>query len=176
MAVTDAQLEAWLARSLDGDRGAFHQLYDATSPRVYAVLMKLLAEPAMAQDVLQDTYVKVWAQAEHYRSERGLVLSWIISIARYRAIDLLRAQGRRSSHELAAGETQQSTSGNDDPLSDLLHECLAKLADLQRHTIQAAFVHGFTHTELAAREDAPVGTVKSRIRRGLQRLRECMEQ
>lgn len=169
-------LESLLARTALGDRVAFRELYDATSPRVYAVLMAMLREPAMAQDVMQDAYVKVWAQAREYHTERGLVLSWIIAIARYRALDLLRASRRRDALEDEAAVVMSMSLPASDGLSEMLQECLGRLAEMQRRSILAAFVNGFTYEELAERESAPLGTVKSRIRRGLQRLRECLDQ
>lgn len=170
------ELEALVARAAMADRKAFHRLYEMTSPRVYAVLVSMLHDKDMAQDVLQDTYVKVWGRAGEYHCERGQVLSWIIAIARYRALDLLRASKRRNTFEHQAGETLAPVLSIGDSFSDLMKDCLGRLADIQRHSIVAAFVHGFTHEELAAKEDAPLGTVKSRIRRGLRRLRECLEQ
>jgi RNA polymerase sigma-70 factor (ECF subfamily) len=171
-----AELEVMLARSALGDRDAFQRLYEATAPRVYAVLLSMLRDSALAQDVMQDAYVKVWGQSRDYHADRGLVLSWIIAIARYRALDLLRASKRRDALEMEAVQQQSLTEPTQEGFSDLLRECLGKLADLQRRSIVAAFVNGFTHEELAAREATPVGTVKSRIRRGMQRLRECLQQ
>ncbi len=168
-------LESLLARTALGERDAFRELYDSTSPRVYAVLVAMLHDPATAQDVMQDAYVKVWAQAREYHAERGLVLSWIIAIARYRALDLLRAARRRDVLEDEAGKVMEMSLPAREGFSEMLQECLGRLAELQRRSILAAFVNGFTYEELAARESAPLGTVKSRIRRGLQRLRECLE-
>jgi RNA polymerase sigma-70 factor (ECF subfamily) len=172
-------LKALIARTAREDRAAFRALYDATSPRVYGVLVALLRNDDTAQDVLQDTFVKVWARAGEYHSERGEVLSWIIAIARYRALDLLRASRRRSSYEQQAGEspllTLPAVSASDE-FSLRLTDCLDRLAERQRRNIVAAFVRGFTHEELARQENTPLGTIKSRIRRGLQRLRECLEQ
>ncbi len=176
MADQQADLESLLARAALADRAAFHALYDATSPLVYGVLRAMLRDEESAQDVLQDTYVKVWGRAGEYHSDRGHVLSWIIAIARYSALDLLRASKRRSNFEQQAGETLLLTLPDTDTFSDSLKDCLDRLADLQRRSIFSAFVHGFTHEELAQRENAPLGTIKSRIRRGLQRLRECLEQ
>lgn len=176
MADEQEELESLLARTAMADRAAFHALYGATSPRVYGVLVAMLRDEEIAQDVLQDTYVKVWGRAGEYHADRGQVLSWIIAIARYRALDLLRASKRRSSFEQQAGEALSLALPQADAFSELLKECLERLADIQRRSILYAFVHGYTHEELAEREATPVGTVKSRIRRGLQRLRECLEQ
>jgi len=176
MADQQKELEVLLASTALGDRNAFQTLYSNTSPRVYAVLMSMLSDKATAQDVLQDTYVKVWSRASEYHSERGEVLSWIIAIARYRALDLLRAANRRQNFEQQAMAPQALSLSATNDFSDLLQECLDRLAQLQRRSILAAFINGFTHEELASLEKTPVGTVKSRIRRGLARLRECLEQ
>ncbi|MCB1687418.1 MAG: sigma-70 family RNA polymerase sigma factor [Halioglobus sp.] len=176
MADQQEELEVLIARAAMADRSAFHALYVATAPRVYAVLMVMLRDQETAQDVLQDTYVKVWGRAGEYHSERGEVLSWVIAIARYRALDLLRASKRRTNFEHQAGETLELSLPTSDAFSELTKECLNRLADIQRRSIISSFVHGFTHEELAVREETPIGTIKSRIRRGLQRLRECLEQ
>ena len=168
--------ESLLASTALGDRVAFQQLYSDTSPRVYGVLMSMLSDRATAQDVLQDTYVKVWSRAGDYHAERGEVLSWIIAIARYRALDLLRASSRRQNFEHQAAEPEALTFSASDEFSELLQECLNRLAQLQRRSILEAFINGFTHEELASNEDTPIGTIKSRIRRGLVRLRECLDQ
>ena len=90
-----ADNETLIARVGLGDRGAFKSLYVGTAPRVYAVILQMLRDPALAQDVLQDTYIKVWSRAQDYHHERGQVLGWIIGIARYRALDILRSEQRR---------------------------------------------------------------------------------
>lgn len=176
MADEQKTLEALIARTALGDRSAFQALYAATSPRVYSVLTAMLHDSATAQDVLQDTYVKVWGRSGEYHSERGQVLSWIIAIARYRALDLLRASKRRSGFEQQAATALELTLPMNDVYSELLEQCLARLAEIQRRSIVSAFVFGYTHEELAKSEETPIGTVKSRIRRGLARLRECLEQ
>ncbi|GAB5452555.1 MAG: sigma-70 family RNA polymerase sigma factor [Halioglobus sp.] len=176
MTASQNELERHVSRCAMGDRKAFETLYTESSPSVYAVLMSMLHDAATAQDVLQDTYIKVWNRAGEYHAERGLVLSWIIAIARYRALDLLRASKRRSTYEQQSEQTPTTVPVSAGTTSQLLQECLERLADLQRKSILAAFVGGYTHEELAVREATPVGTIKSRIRRGLGRLRECLEQ
>lgn len=167
--------EDLLARVVLGDRNAFQLLYEETSPKVYGVLLRMLGDASSAQDVLQDTYVRVWSRAGEFHGERGKVLAWIITIARYRALDLLRSQKRRVevTREFSQDQKFSVDLSESDPR---LYSCLETLADTQKSSVVASFVHGFTHEELAVQFAAPIGTIKSRIRRGLQRLKECLEQ
>ncbi len=177
MNAEQAELEQLIARCVLGDRAAFKTLYEKTSARVFGLALRMLRSREQAQDLLQDVYVRVWSRAGEYHAQRGRVLAWIMAIARYRALDMLRAESRRTTGELVE---QADPAAGADPDSDgissrALEECLQRLADSQRRSILVVFYGGLTHDELAARQSTPVGTVKSRIRRGLQRLRECLE-
>lgn len=178
------QLAAWLAATADGDEQAFERLYAATSSQLYALLLRILRNPERAQDALQDAYIRVWKKADSYSPERGAPLTWLLSIARYRALDLLRRkrpevampeepdmlatllEDQQSLSPLAENENQQSL--------DAVRTCLKTLQAQQRDSVLLAYYEGLTHQELAERMDAPLGTVKSWIRRGLMRLRECL--
>lgn len=171
------ELQELLARTVMGDRAAFHSLYTETSPTVFGVLKQMLPDTAVAEDVLQDAYVKVWSRAGEFHGERGKVLGWIIAIARYRALDVIRANKRRFEITSEANLVPESVAadGGALELKTVLEECMSRLAELQRQSIIGAFVHGWTHEELANQLAQPIGTVKSRIRRGLNLLRECLE-
>ncbi|MDA3920250.1 MAG: sigma-70 family RNA polymerase sigma factor [Salinisphaera sp.] len=178
------QLTEWLTATAAGDERAFQQLYGATSSHLYAVLLRILRSPDRAQDALQDAYIRVWQKADTYSPDRGAPLTWLMSIARYRALDLLRRkrpevampeepdmiatllEDEQSLSPLEENENQQSL--------DAIRHCLGTLAPQQRDSVLLAYYEGLTHQELSARMDAPLGTVKSWIRRGLLRLRECL--
>tara|TARA_B100002052_G_scaffold258449_1_gene250420 strand:+ start:754 stop:1323 length:570 start_codon:yes stop_codon:yes gene_type:complete len=178
------QLEAWLAATARGDEQAFGQLYSATSSQLYSLLLRILRSPERAQDALQDAYVRIWQKAHTYAPERGAPLTWLLSIARYRALDMLRRkqpevampeepdrvatllEDEQSLSPLEENENQQSLSA--------INACLGDLSDEQRQCVLLAYYEGLTHQELAERMDAPLGTVKSWIRRGLLRLRDCL--
>ena len=178
------QLATWLARTAQGDERAFQQLYAATSAQLYALLLRILRNPERAQDALQDAYVKVWQKADTYAPDRGAPLTWLLSIARYRALDLLRRkrpevampeepdmmatllEDEQALSPLEENENQQSL--------DAIQVCLKTLQPQQRDSVLLAYYEGLTHQELSQRLGAPLGTVKSWIRRGLMRLRECL--
>ena len=178
------QLTEWLAATAHGDEQAFQRLYAATSSQLYALLLRILRNPERAQDALQDAYVRVWQKADTYTPERGAPLTWLLSIARYRALDVLRRkrpevampeepdmvatllEDEQSLSPLEENENQQSL--------DAISVCLQTLQPQQRDSVLLAYYEGLTHQELSERLDAPLGTVKSWIRRGLLRLRECL--
>ena len=180
----NATLRRLLHRVADGDPTAFRKLYDATSPHLYAIALKMMRGHAAADDVLQDAFVQVWHRAGDYHVERGRVIAWLATIVRYRAIDRLR--GRRSGMPLdespggmdpidpdaAAGPLNSAMAADD---SRFLSRCLERLSDTQQQSVALAFFHGLTHAELADSLALPLGTIKSRLRRSLQRLRECLE-
>lgn len=164
-----------------GDRSAFETLYDETSPHVMGLLSSMLRRREVAEDVLQDTFVKVWHRAADYHPERGQVNTWIASIARYAAIDLLREGKHRQTQDDvldtlpddAASALEEIAGASEE---DRLHYCIGTLSADQRQTITLAFFRGYTHEELASQLARPLGTVKAWVRRGLSKLRECLEQ
>lgn len=161
-----------LARIVLRDREAFAQFYELTSPRVYALALKMLGQRGLAADLLQDVYLKVWYGADAYDAGRGEPLAWLITITRHRAIDMLRSKSLREESLQAPLET---VTGSADPADKQLDDCVQRLEDQQRQSIFAAFFLGLTHSEIARRFAEPVGTIKSRVRRGLLALRECLE-
>ncbi|MCC7046753.1 MAG: sigma-70 family RNA polymerase sigma factor [Alphaproteobacteria bacterium] len=165
-----------LARVALGDADAFARLYALTSPRMLGLALRLMRERDRAEDVVQDTFVTVWRKAAQYRPERGAALAWMTTILRHRALDLLRQAAARPTDGLdLAGEIAvPALAGR---VMDLrtLQACLEELDAQQQRCIQMAFLDGYTHEELALRLDAPIGTVKSWIRRGLTRLKGCLE-
>lgn len=175
----DTKLVALLARSGQGDRSAFKELYDATAGTLLGVAMQLLRERSRAEDALQDAYIQIWHKASEYNVQRGSVLGWLATIVRYRAIDMQRRDARLqtgaslpemvdpqlSAEQLSAALEQASE----------LKECMDRLSQSQRQSIALAFFEGLTHDQLAVHLTAPLGTIKSRIRRGLTRLKECLD-
>lgn len=181
---SEAEVLASLLRATaQRDTRAFRLLYDTTSSHLYGVLLRMLRQRDRAEDALQDCYLRIWNRAESYAPEKGHPLAWMMTIARYRALDLLRAQ--REHHSLDDDDSRHpepidlapspdDNAGTEEGLHRLEH-CLAELPSEQRDALLLAYYEGFTHPELAQRLDSPLGTVKSWVRRGLQRLRECLE-
>lgn len=156
-----------------GDQQAFAELYDVTSAHLYGVLLRILKEPAMANDCLQDAYVQIWQKAQHYRPDKAKPMTWMMAIARYRAIDLIRRQKTRRDAlpELMVLDEQVRAVEQFEPN---LASCLHELPDETRHVILAAYIEGYTHSELQGQLDVPLGTLKSWIRRGMQQLQSCL--
>jgi RNA polymerase sigma-70 factor (ECF subfamily) len=173
------RLDHLLARSAQRDQRAFAELYELTSSRLFAVCLRILRRRDWAEEVLQETYVKVWHRADSYHAGRGSVLTWLTSVARYAAIDTLRS--RRNDPEPLDDATADSLAAPADSNPEFLasgpnlDNCMNELGQDQRQSIMLAFHLGLTHEEVGARLERPLGTVKSWIRRGLESLKRCLQ-
>lgn len=166
-------LQKLLSAIADGDRTAFARLYRLTSPKLYAVALRILKDEGRAQDCLQDTYLKIWQQAAAYQGGKAAVMTWLSVILRHRALDMLRRR-----HETGDAIDPESLAAIPafDPVDRLaLEKCLKTLGARQRECIELAYHEGLTHPELAARLALPLGTVKTWIRRSLEKLRQCLQ-
>lgn len=173
---SDGELEALLEATARGDEDAFRVLYERTAPVLLGLSMRLLRRRDVAEDVLQDAFIRIWHNASEYHRDRGRVLSWMACIVRNRAIDVLR----RARADAEQGDEEDSGPGPfelaqhaDD--AERLMRCLGLLGERQSRSIALAFFEGLSHRELAGRLQEPLGTVKTWIRRGLVSLRECLE-
>jgi RNA polymerase sigma-70 factor, ECF subfamily len=173
-----------LAATAAKDQRAFRQLYDVSSSHLFGLLLRILRRREWAEEALQDCYLKIWNRAETYAPDKGAPLTWLMTVARYRALDLLRT--RRPEVEMPEEEEgppmmlfDETQSPEDRAVESegvhRLSDCLGGLPDEQKNSVLLAYYEGYTHQELAQRLDAPLGTVKSWVRRGLQRLRECLD-
>lgn len=170
--------EALLTRCARGDRTAFRLLYDRWGSRLYGIALRITRQDAIAADATQDAFVQIWQQAHRFDPVRGSAEAWLIGILRYRALDIVRARSR----EVAGYEPEEREDETPDALSNLvssaegaaLYRCLNELEEDRRRLVVLAFVDGLSHSELAVRMNAPLGTVKSWIRRSLMSLRECL--
>ena len=180
---TDAESrQAELIRGVaEGDQQALASLYDATSRTVYGLLLRILSDPSSAEEVLLDVYSQVWRQAASYSCERGKPLAWLTTIARSRAIDRLR-RGRQE-HQLTAPleEAMRAAQGQSveegvwaGEVRAVVRAALDALAPEQRDVIELAYYGGMSHSEIAAARNLPLGTVKTRTRLGMMRLREIL--
>lgn len=178
----DDQLQALLDRCAAADSSALQRLYEMTSPILFACLTRILRRRALAEEALQDVFVSIWQRAGQFHASRGRPMAWMMSIARYRAIDLLRHE--RSAPVLVPELPERADSvvdSKDDasaawmPAGGLLERCLALLTEQQRSCLDLAFVGGHSHEDISRLTGSPLGTVKSWIRRGLQSLRHCLE-
>ena len=180
-ATTSDMLAQLMARIASGEREALRQLYQATSAKLFGVCLRILSDREESEDVLQDVYVTIWRRADRFDSSRASVMTWLSTIARNRAIDRLRARGPLAyagsleGMEIPDGADSAETLlfAADD--RNKLHGCLSQLDDRTEKVIRTAFFEGVTYEALARSMDAPVGTVKSWIRRGLAKLKGCLQ-
>ena len=176
-----AELEALLSRCAAGDRSALEILYTRVAPILLAVLMRILRRRDAAEDALQDVFVSVWQRARQFDPIRGRALAWLVSMARYRAIDMQRAaRPAVALSDASALEPQLQSEGPLDAgemlgTGALLLRCLEQIAAPQRHCLMLAYHEGLTHSEIARAVNEPLGTVKSWVRRSLLALRKCLE-
>lgn len=177
-----AALGDWLTRTGSGDRVAFHSLYQSTKGPLFGIVLRIVGRRDRAEEVLQEAYIRVWNNASQFDPERGAPMAWLVTIARNCALSWRRANPDQVSLDDVAplaAETGQSGLGASMPDGGdrhTLHRCLQELEREQRECILLAFIEGYTHDELAHRLDRPLGTVKSWIRRGLKRLKDCLTQ
>ncbi|HEU0197847.1 MAG TPA: sigma-70 family RNA polymerase sigma factor [Nevskiaceae bacterium] len=169
-----------LRQSGGHSQSAFANLYQRTAPKLYGLCLRMLRESAEAEDALQDVYLAIWRHAASFDPGRAAPMTWLIAIARNQCIDRLR---RHREVQLADGVAEELADPAPEP-SDLgeasqdrqrLEHCLDTLAIQQKSAVRAAFFTGATYNELAIRQGVPLATLKSWIRRGLIRLRSCLE-
>jgi RNA polymerase sigma-70 factor (ECF subfamily) len=175
----DQQLQSLLSRCAAADGTALQRLYELVAPLLFACLTRMLRRRSVAEEALQDVFVTVWQRAGQFRPERGRPMAWLVSIARNRAIDLLRRE--RFAPALVA-ELPEPAAASPETDSDawlpglpLLERCLALLSQQQRQCLELAFVNGNSHEDIARLTGSPLGTVKSWIRRALQSLKACLD-
>jgi RNA polymerase sigma-70 factor (ECF subfamily) len=168
-----------LAQVAVGDRAAFRRLYDLQSTRLYAVALRITRQGPLAADAVHDALLQVWRNAGRFDLARGNPEAWLLSLVRYRALDIARRRGREVSDE----DRPEPIDEDPDPLQRLadtrdaaaLRACLGQLEADRRKLLLMAFVDGLSHSEVAERLKLPLGTVKSWIRRSLRLLRLCLE-
>lgn len=161
-----------------GDRQAFMQLYDRFSSRVFGLALHMSKDPAMAEEISQETFIKVWTSADTFRPERGRVSTWLLTITRRTAIDRFRKQSRRpeisENMEVEADwnpEMSEPLTGTEESRWRTLYFALQELPIEQRRAIVLSYYHGLSHSEIAAQLEIPLGTAKTRIRLGMEKLR-----
>jgi RNA polymerase sigma-70 factor (ECF subfamily) len=168
-----------LARCAKSDAAAFRELYDANSGRLYGIALRITRQPALASDAVHDAFLQVWRNSARFDPERGNADGWLISLVRYRALDIARRQSR----ETPGLDIPEQTDTDPDALSRLvtgseskaLRHCLEQVEAPRRALVMLAFIEGLTQNEVAARVGQPLGTVKSSIRRALLSMRSCLQ-
>ena len=181
--VVDAAARAaeLLRRSARGDQQAFAELYDQMADRVYGLCLRVVRDPSQAEEVVQEAMLEVWRTATRFDSARGSAAAWILTITHRKAVDRVRSaeastrrdttyhqQNQAVEHDTTADAAQASIEAG------RVRKALATLTPVQREALELAYFGGYTHTEVAAMLDLPLGTAKTRIRDGLIRLRDAM--
>jgi RNA polymerase sigma-70 factor (ECF subfamily) len=165
-----------MGRLIERDQSALSELYDQFGRLVFSIALRVVQNPMLAEEITQDTFLKLWHQPASWDPDRGKFVSWLLTITRYTAIDRLRKEQRRPLHHaVELDEVRLGKRGHidDEPWLDarLLRAHIQRLPQEQLEVIELAFFEGLTHSELAERLGLPLGTVKTRIRLGLQKLR-----
>ena len=175
----DADLDALLTLVARGDQGAFEALYERLARPAYGLIRKVLRDPAQSEEVVQEVLLEVWRTASRFDPARGGAATWVLTIAHRRAVDRVRSEAaaagreQRTSRVPAAGDAvADSVEATLD--AELLRRCLERLSDVQRESITLAYYGGYTYPEVAKLLEVALGTIKSRIRDGLNRLRDCL--
>lgn len=172
-----APLAALLRQAAQGDQPSLAVLYDRTAPAVHGLVMRILRDPGMAEEVSADVYLQAWRQAERYDPARGGVLPWLLTLARSRALDRLRAVRLRAEAERPTEPDGPRVAPGADQRSEvaerrrLVLAAVGALPEDQRRVLELAYFRGLSHTEIADELGEPLGTVKTRIRLGMTRLR-----
>ncbi|MCJ8144638.1 sigma-70 family RNA polymerase sigma factor [Ancylobacter sp. A5.8] len=173
-----------LARALEGcargDRSSLRHLYDQLAPQMIGVALRLLRRRDLAEEVVQDTFLRIWEKAATFDPARGEPATWMFAILRHRALNVLRGEGRTDLVDdfepmgLASEEADAEQMVISLSETGALRRCLERLEPLRRNAIVLAYARGLSHGELAGRLGIPLGTAKSWIRRGLLSLRQCL--
>ncbi len=174
-------LAALLSRSALRDQAAFAELYRRTSAKLFGVALRIVRRRDWAEDILQESFVNIWHHAGDYTAARSAPMTWLTSIVRNRCLDWAR-RPREETPETFDGMLEGVADDAPGPLACLartsdakrLARCLETLEPAQRQSIALAFYHGLSHSELAEHVKAPLGTVKTWVRRGLERLKTCL--
>ncbi|MGW6172695.1 ECF RNA polymerase sigma factor SigK [Arthrobacter sp. NPDC055138] len=174
-----ATQEELIRRVALGDESAFEELYDAVAPTIFGLVRRVVRDPAQSEEVTQEIFVEIWQNAGRYDADRGKALSWILVIAHRRAVDRVRASQASVNRDLRQGAKEYQASYDDvaDTVelrleAERVTTALHSLTDSQREAITLAYYGGHTHREVATLLHVPVGTVKTRIRDGMIRLRD----
>lgn len=175
------RLRRVMAAVASGDQRAFAELYDATSARVYGMVLRVLRDPGYSEETTQEVLLQIWRSAPNYDPNQGSPLAWMMTLAHRRAVDRVRSEQSGTDREAAYGAISHSPE-HDEVLeavtqrleSDAVVACLDTLTDTQRESVRMAYYGGWTYREVAERLGVAVPTIKSRIRDGLIKLKSCL--
>lgn len=174
-------LDTLVSATASGDTAAFETLYDRCAPTVFGVIVRVLRDPAQSEEVAQEVLVEIWRTATRFDPTRGSASAWIAVLAHRRAVDRVRASQSAIDREARAARLEVRTE-HDQVAEEVesrleqqrVRRCLGSLTDVQRQSVTLAYYNGYTYREVADLLDVPLGTVKTRMRDGLIRIRDCL--
>lgn len=185
LTIDPEQLRAWLQGAAQRDAAAFRALYDATSPKLFGFALRILGKRELAEEALQDGFIAIWNGAATYQSQLAAPMTWMTTIVRNKALDMLRRQGGELQIDGQVFDSEIVNALQDpraNPIEALLISrdakslafCMSTLEGLHRQVVGLAFFHDLSHSEVAQQMAIPIGTVKTWIRRSLERLKTCL--
>lgn len=173
--------EDLLARIASGDRAAFAELYDQVAPRIFGLIRRVLVDQAQSEEVTQEVFLEIWQTADRYSPAKGSALTWMLTMSHRRAVDRIRASqaGRDRAMKIGMRDYEREFDSVSESVeitmeNERVKSAMQSLTDLQREAITLAYYRGLTHSEVADYLHIPIGTVKTRLRDGMIRLRDAM--
>ncbi len=178
--MSETDFEPLIARVAMSDRKAFDKLYLAASPKLFAVLVRILKDSALAEDALQEVFIKIWQRSSSYRAGSQAPMAWLITIARNHAIDVIRANKRvhddlEDHHDLKSGDPTPEQASIASSERDRIETCLEELEPQKAEAVVSAYVEGYSYQELADRYSIPLNTMRTWLRRSLMSLKDCLD-
>jgi RNA polymerase sigma-70 factor (ECF subfamily) len=177
----DASLDEVMARVSRGDEHAFERLYDTVSAQVHGLIRRVLRDPAQAEEVTQEVFLEIWRNATRFDAARGKAMTWVMTMAHARAVDRVRSAQASTDRDIKVGQRDYPAAYDEvsEAVESRLEQvqvrrCLGGLTELQRESVTLAYYGGYTYSEVADLLSVPLGTVKTRLRDGLIRMRDCM--
>ncbi|WP_347567450.1 ECF RNA polymerase sigma factor SigK [Actinopolyspora sp. BKK1] len=173
--------QALLMEVAKGDEQAFERLYEVMARPVFGLVQRVIRDAAQSEEVAQEVLVEVWRTATHYRPERGSAMTWVLTLAHRHAVDRVRSEQAATDRETKVGSRSNGRAFDEVSESVLSHleqkqvrQCVSTLTELQRESVLLTYYRGYTYREAAGLLDSPLATVKTRLRDGLIRLRDCL--
>lgn len=178
--MSEPDIENLIAKTALSNRSAFDALYQAASPKLFAVVMRILKNRELAEDALQDVFVKVWQKADSYRSGQQAPMAWLVTIARNHSIDVIRANKRKfedidEQYDLKSDAPTPEQDAINSAERKRIDNCLEELEPQKAEAVVSAYIEGYSYQELADRYAIPLNTMRTWLRRSLLSLKDCLD-
>ncbi len=178
--MSEIDIENLIAKTALSNRSAFDSLYQASSPKLFAVVMRILKNRELAEDSLQEVFVKIWQKADSYRAGQQAPMSWLVTIARNHSIDVIRANKRKfedieEQYDLKTDDPDPEQNAINSAERNRIDNCLEELEPQKAEAVVAAYIEGYSYQELADRYTIPLNTMRTWLRRSLLSLKDCLD-